>query len=622
MKPAKDLQHGGVLTSEWEFSSNNIDNLCCFNSIPALLNMAVGYKPLWDRAAVHYMDGVRSQLSPDAWRRMLSGGQAEVFGHGIWDVDSLFLLDGVLAGFKIVDPGVRPGPYFVNNYKSVQGDALEMIDRILWDEISVGKLTICEKPPRCVHALGAVPKSSGGCRPVIDASKPMYESINCFMDETFTSFRYKSLDDVTAALRPGFFMGVTDLAAAYRSALVRTVDRQHQGLCWKANDEEFYMVDNFLSFGTRAAPSIFTRITDSIARYVCASGYYCVNYLDDFLVMGESKIQCERAQLFLHGVLRDLGFYISYNKVLTPSTNQRYLGINVDSVSMQLSLPEDKMLRLQDELAFFSGRRKATRRQIQRLCGVIAHCAQMVRGGRTFSRRIIALLSKFGQKGRYITLTKSFQMDLVWWQKFAKDFNGSAKIIDVSRWKSATVVSDASGSGFGAINGKDWICGCWDREIKTVGVLHGHALAPPVEHVPDNINVQELYPVLAAVRRWGDKWRDCRVECYTDNTQVVAAVNGGVSVNLHALELLRLIFWESVKVNCHLIAHYLPGPTNVWPDYLSRISSKTDCKVPPHLCCRGGSLVPAARPESGGVEGTSLVRKHMEDEIVTVAQVH
>ena len=34
---------------------------------------------------------------------MLSGGIDDVF-HGSWDRDSLFLLDGVLHGFKIVDP--------------------------------------------------------------------------------------------------------------------------------------------------------------------------------------------------------------------------------------------------------------------------------------------------------------------------------------------------------------------------------------------------------------------------------------------------------------------------------------------------------------------------------------
>ena len=84
--------------------------------------------------------------------------------------------------------------------------------------------------------------------------------------------------------------------------------------------------------------------------------------------------------MFLHKVLRDLGFYISYKKVLSPMTTQRYLGIDIDSVAMQLRLPEDKMLRLTDELTFFDGRRKATKRQLQRLCGILAHCAQLVPG--------------------------------------------------------------------------------------------------------------------------------------------------------------------------------------------------------------------------------------------------
>ena len=290
-----------------------------------------------------------------------------------------------------------------------------------------------------------------------------------------------------------------------------------------------------------------------------------------------------------------------YNKVRSPSRNQRYLGIDIDSVKMCLSLPEDKMKKLHEELAFFTGRRKATKRQLQRLCGILAHCAQLVRGGRTFSRRIIELLSKFSPSRRYISLTLSFQMDLDWWKVFSGTFNGQARIVDTSMWGTASIATDASGTGYGAVNEEDWLCGCWSGEIKTQDVTADHITEVQDDVIPSNINVQELYPILQSVKRWGENWRNCRVNCYTDNTQVVAAVNAGTSVNLFSLELLRQIFWECVRVNCHLVAIYLPGPSNTWPDFLSRISLSNVSVIPRHLCCRGGQLVRSIGSQSRGV---------------------
>ena len=81
-------------------------------------------------------------------------------------------------------------------------------------------------------------------------------------------------------------MAVTDLASAYRSAMIRPCDRKYQGLQWQVGGKEVFIQDNFLSFGTRVAPFLFTRLTDAVARYVNACGYFCINYLDDFLVKG------------------------------------------------------------------------------------------------------------------------------------------------------------------------------------------------------------------------------------------------------------------------------------------------------------------------------------------------
>ena len=572
------------------------DNICCTTDLDAFLDVYKNYVPLWSVNNVsHFVSGVRSQFSLCGWREMLSGGANSVYGKEVWDPDAHFILDGICHGFKMVDPGADIDSYFCKNYESATVSARSAIDKIIDKELSNGKLSVVSSQPHCIHSLGAVPKASGGYRPITDASKPECRSINNHMKETFTTFSYKSVDLVSENLRHLEYMAVTDLTSAYRSAMIRPCDRKFQGLHWQVGSDTVFIQDNFLSFGTRVAPFIFNRLTDAVARYVNACGYFCVNYLDDFLVKGTSYEECRDAQLLLHRALRSVGFYIAYEKVKTPSRVQIYLGIELDSIEMKMRLPHDKLSKLHTELAFFAGRRRSTKKQLQRLCGVLGHCATLVRGGRTFSHRVIAMLKQFKQGKRYVTLSAAFHEDLKWWSMFAVWFNGEARMIQPPEHTSL-VHTDSSGSGFGAISDCDWLCGQWRSNFVMDVDLHGHCRPLPSLEVPENINVRELYPILEAVKRWGESWRDHRVECITDNTQVVAAINTGRSENEISMKILRDIFWQSVLFNCHLVAVHLPGRDNIIADALSRVKSPDD--IPVFLCCSRSGASSRVRPQS------------------------
>ena len=56
------------------YSTENWDAILCSRDISELLVKYEGYIPLWDIRAPHFVDGVRSQLRPAGWRKMLSGG--------------------------------------------------------------------------------------------------------------------------------------------------------------------------------------------------------------------------------------------------------------------------------------------------------------------------------------------------------------------------------------------------------------------------------------------------------------------------------------------------------------------------------------------------------------------
>lgn len=107
-------------------------------------------------------------------------------------------------------------------------------------------------------------------------------------------------------------------------------------------------------------------------------------YIDDFLVMGSTLEECNHGLHNLLELLRSLGFYISWDKLCSPSRMMKYLGINIDTCAVELSLPADKLVKVRGLVGAFLGYTHANKRQILALAGYLAHCSQVVRGGRTF----------------------------------------------------------------------------------------------------------------------------------------------------------------------------------------------------------------------------------------------
>ena len=72
-----------------------------------------------------------------------------------------------------------------------------------------------------------------------------------------------------------------------------------------------------------------------------------VVYLDNFLVMGRTKAECQAAFEFLLQLLQDLGFTISWCKVVCPTRKLVFLCFELDTVEQSMTLPLAKLLELQ-----------------------------------------------------------------------------------------------------------------------------------------------------------------------------------------------------------------------------------------------------------------------------------
>ena len=166
----------------------------------------------------------------------------------------------IFSGFDIVDNDAVIEPYERQNYNSVlQGNAHSFIGQLLCDELQQSKLVITSGKPACVHALGAVPKPDGKYRPITDCKRPIGGSINNYMESTFHTFSYNTVDNVCESMSKQCFMATVDIAAAYRSIAISPDQWKYQGVSWKVNGVDTYITDTRLCFGLRCAPYVCLR---------------------------------------------------------------------------------------------------------------------------------------------------------------------------------------------------------------------------------------------------------------------------------------------------------------------------------------------------------------------------
>ena len=135
------------------------------------------------------------------------------------------------------------------------------------------------------------------------------------------------------------------------------------------------------------------------------------------------------------------------------------------------------------------------------------------------------------------------------------------------------IVTDSSFKGFGAWAGLDWLTGFWNDDDVPVDFIQGCSdLAPPpsFDVPPKNINVFELWPVVAGIHCWAPLYRNCCIHVVTDNMQVLAMLNTGRSANKTCMTWLRKLFWTCFVNNIDIFATYIKSSDNELADALFR----------------------------------------------------
>ena len=318
-------------------------------------------------------------------------------------------------------------------YRNLQGsyDHPEVVDEYLHAEILqgrvVGPFPMDSLPGSHISRFGVIPKGhqTNKWRLIVDLSYPRGFSVNDGIPKFLCLMKHISIDDAIneiLKLGPGTLLAKIDIKNAFRLIPVHAADRQLLTMEWKGS----LFVDTCLPFGLRSAPRLFNILANLAAWVMRQQGVLClIHYLDDILMMGPPGLDTRQHNLkIIITVCTTLGIPLTSEKVEGPLTTLIFLGIILDTETMEAHLLEDKLQRTQQMVKDWLVKKNATKREIILLVGVLQHAAGVVLPGRSFVSRMYATAAKVKESDYFTRLNKDFRSDLYWWHTFLMSWNG------------------------------------------------------------------------------------------------------------------------------------------------------------------------------------------------------
>ena len=394
--------------------------------------------------------------------------------------------------------------------------------------------------------LFVVPKSSGGWRPVLDLS-----ALNRFLDTP--RFRMETSVSIRDAIRPMDWAVSIDLKDAYFHIPIYKSDRKYLRFVWQGRVFQY----KALPFGLAPAPWVFTRVVREVCAHVRLQGFRLRAYLDDWLLLANSRELCSLQCSQLLSICRRLGFCLNKEKSdLIPSRQFNYLGMAFNTVSGLVSPTLERCQRLSRALDLLLPKPFASARRIASLLGSMESLSLLLPLGRLHKRKLQRLFrsawSQTSQKWNVqVPLGTAFALAVEKW----RDQDWLRQGVPISPpAPQVTIFTDASGFGWGAHSGVLTASGFWEPES-----------------IPLHINLLEMEAAFRALRQFAPHLKGKHVLLNSDNTTVCYYLNkqgGARSVPLSQKAESLLLWCEDHSIS--LTAKFVPGKLNVLADALSR----------------------------------------------------
>ncbi len=392
-----------------------------------------------------------------------------------------------------------------------------------------------------------VPKKGGGLRPILDL-RVLNRALHKLPFKMLTHRR------MIKCIQPQDWFAAIDLKDAYFHVSILPRRRPFQRFAFEGRAWQYRV----LPFGLSLSPRVFTKVVEGALTPLREVGVRILNYLDDWLILAQSREQLGDHRDLVLRHLSQLGLRVNWEKSkLSPVQRISFLGVELDSVSMTARLTEERAQAVLNCLSSFRGRNVVPLKQFQRLLGHMASAAAVTPLGLLHMRPLQHWLHSRVPRWAWrrgtlrVGISQQCRRSLSPWTDLAF-LRAGVPLEQVSRH--TVVTTDASSTGWGTTCNGQAASGLW-----TGPRLLWH------------INCLELWAVHLALRQFRPLLLGKHVLVRTDNTAAVSYINRLGGIRSHRMsELARhLLLWSHTQFKS-LRAVHIPGQLNRAADALSR----------------------------------------------------
>ena len=437
----------------------------------------------------------------------------------------------------------RRGPRFSQQ----EIDLIAKEVQALLEKNAIAKST--ETADQFVGHLFLRPKKDGGMRPIYNM-KPINHHVR------YEHFKMENLAMVRTTLQQHDFMVKIDLKDAYQCVPIHEWDRKFMKFHFQGQTYEY----KSLPFGLASAPRQFTKLMKPVTATLRKLGVRMLVYLDDMILFNQDPEKLMMDMNSLIFLLEKLGLVVNEKKsVKIPTREIEFLGMEINSSTMQLSLPEEKLTAIRKECLMLREKTQVSVMELAKIVGKLVSTVQAVHPAPLYYRELQMLKTKgLIVKKSYstmVTLTEPCKEELTWWIEHLETWNGNALI---SAAPDMILQTDASKSGWGAHregpNNGEGINGLWTPEEAELA-----------------INLLELRAAEFGVKAFTKNLSNIHVHLKMDNISALAHINKKGGTRSRQLVDATKNLWEHcLKKGITLTAEYLPGIQNTVADSLSR----------------------------------------------------
>ena len=457
-----------------------------------------------------------------------------------------WVVEVLREGYRILfsrGPPLSDQPLPMPSYSpsSIRGKALE---KEFQDLLLKRAIEQAPQTPGFYSRLFVVQKDSGAWRPIIDLS-----TLNTYIASQH--FHMETPQSVLRSIRQGDWMISLDLQDAYLQVPVHPESRRYLRFTMGGVPYQFRV----LCFGLTTAPQVFTRLMAPISAILHRYGIRMLRYLDDWLILAESRTTCLQARDRLLQLCEELGLQVNHRKSsLVPSQDMTYLGMQILSVRFVAKPTETRVVNLLNIIEEFLSSPDPPAALWRRLLGHLSSLTLLVKGGMLRMRSLqIRLRSRWNFRDDYLRISWDplCQEDLLWWSWAIQQREGvdlSLPVPDLSFY------SDASDVGWGAIIGEQEVSGVWTPSQREV-----------------SINLREMMAVQNGLLQFSSLLRGKTIALFCDNVTTVAYLrrSGGTRSQVLFLKAREILLWiESMQIT--LLPQFIQGSLNTRADLLSR----------------------------------------------------